>query len=42
MKADSFCEQFVDDMMNNVNTFDSNYNISYRNNIFSKSNNKSF
>jgi len=34
MKADSFCEQFIDDMMNNVNTFDSNYNISYRNNIF--------
>ena len=34
MKADSFCEQFFDDMMNNVNTFDSNYNISYRNNIF--------
>ena len=34
MKIDSFCEQFVDDMMNNVNTFDSNYNISYRNNIF--------
>ena len=34
MKADSFCEQFVYDMIYDMNTFDSNYNTSYRNNIF--------